>query len=430
MLKPEIKTYGLDIFVPSFMTDLIGFFFIGLVILITFAVSFKWPNISKIIFTALTLRILVILIGHYLLYLPDTKADALGYEWGAWNLSQDGFINVLKNFNTFKYSFFYSWIMAIPYSLFGRNILILQSIGLFFGVGSVFLGWLLAKKLWDENTAHKVGWILALFPSLILYSVITLKEVYCSFFLLLAMVGVVNWTKTKNFSSAFLAIVGFFVAGFFHGPLFLGGILFSIIFCVSILINSFKLFLSLRISLKNSIVIFLILIFLFAFFTNKIYLPYLGTFDVATDIYSILDAVSNRLRGNASYPEWLIIATPSEFVNKGFLRMIYFLFYPFPWVIKEPIHLLGALDSFLYFVLIFLIILNFKTILKDPALRIILLILVFYLFIYGIGVSNFGAAIRHRSKFIIEIVLLAGPLIPRFIFSKKKIMKRSWKIFK
>ena len=429
MLKPEIKNYGLDLFVPNLMTDIAGFTFIGLVILITFAVSSKWPNISKIIFTALTIRVLVILIGHYLVHLPDTKADALGYEWGAWIISQDGFINVLKNF-TGPGSIFYSWVMAIPYSLFGRNILILQSIGLFFGVGSVFLGWLLAKKLWDENIANKVGWILALFPSLILYSVITLKEVYCSFFLLLAMFGVVNWTKTKNFSYAFLAIIGFFVAGFFHGPLFLGGIFFSIIFCVSIFINSFKLLLSLRISLKNSIVIFLILIFLSALITNKIYLPYLGTFDVATDIYSILDAVSNRLRGNASYPEWLIISTPSEFVYKGFFRMLYFLFYPFPWTIKDPIHLIGVLDSFLYFVLTFLIIFNFKTIWRDPALKIILFILVFYLFIYGIGVSNFGAGIRHRSKFIIEIVLLAGPLIPRFIFSKKKIMKRSWKIFK
>ena len=183
MLKPEIKNYGLDLFVPSLMTDLTGFIFIGLIVLITFAVSSRWPNVSKIIFTALTIRVLVILIGHYFVHLPDTKADALGYEWGAWIISQDGLINVFKNF-TGPSSIFYSWIMAIPYSLFGRNVLILQSIGLFFGVGSVFLGWLLAKKIWDENTANKIGWVLALFPSLILYSIITLKEVYCSFFLL------------------------------------------------------------------------------------------------------------------------------------------------------------------------------------------------------------------------------------------------------
>ena len=46
--------------------------------------------------------------------------------------------------------------MAIPYSLFGRSLLIIQSIGLLFGVGCVLLGWLLAKKIWDEHSATKV----------------------------------------------------------------------------------------------------------------------------------------------------------------------------------------------------------------------------------------------------------------------------------
>ena len=216
MLKPEIKNYGLDIFIPSLMTDLAGFIFIILVALITFAVSLKWPNISKIIFTALIIRILVILIGHYLVYLPDTKADALGYEWGAWIISQDGFINVLKNF-TGPSSIFYSWIMAIPYSLFGRNVLILQSIGLFFGVGSVFVGWLLAKKIWDDRIANKVGWVASLFPTLVLFSVIVLREVYVCFFLLVALHGVVGWVKTDKLNFLILASVGFLGATFFHG---------------------------------------------------------------------------------------------------------------------------------------------------------------------------------------------------------------------
>jgi uncharacterized membrane protein len=57
---------------------------------------------------------------------------------------------------------------------------------------------------------------------------------------------------------------------------------------------------------------------------------------------------------------------------------------------------------------------------EEPALRAILIILAFYLFIFGFGVSNFGAGTRHRSKFVIEMIILAGPLIPTFIFSKKK----------
>ena len=60
-------------------------------------------------------------------------------------------------------------MIALIYSLFGRSLLLIQSIGLLFGVLSVLLGWLVAKKVWDKQVATKVGWSLALFPSLALF---------------------------------------------------------------------------------------------------------------------------------------------------------------------------------------------------------------------------------------------------------------------
>ena len=422
MFKGEIENYGLDLYAPSLLSDLPGLFSIFLVSLITWIIALRYSDISKIILTALFVRILVILIGHYVIYLPDTKADALGHEWAAWNIAQGGFFNTFKNF-TGPGSHFYSWLMAIPYSLFGRSILIIQSIGLLFGIGSVFLGWLLAKKMWDEYSATKVGWLLALFPSLVLYSIIPLKEVYCSFFVLVAMFGAFSWVKTKNFKFAFLSMGGFFAAGFFHGPLFLGGFLFSIIFFMNILINTLKSLSSFRINLKDLIMIILILLILISYLTNEIYLPYVGTFESHTNLNLIMDSIINRSRGDASYPDWLIIKTPIEFIYKSFIRIMYFLFSPFPWEISKLTHLIGVFDGILYIILVFLIICNLKVIWRDPALRVIFLILSFYLFIYGIGVSNFGAGTRHRSKFIIIIALLIAPLIPRVIFFKSKKIK-------
>ena len=124
MFKEEIKDYGLDIFVSNLITDLSGFIFIGLVSFVILTTTSRWPSTYKFILTALSLRIIAIIIGHYFVHLPDTTADALGYEWGAWNMAKDGFINVFDIF-TGPRSNFYSWLMAIPYSLFGRNILIL-----------------------------------------------------------------------------------------------------------------------------------------------------------------------------------------------------------------------------------------------------------------------------------------------------------------
>ena len=59
-----------------------------------------------------------------------------------------------------------------------------------FGLGLVFLGWLLSKKLWNDNVASKVGWSLALYPTLVSYSVLVMREVYFSFFLILAVLGI------------------------------------------------------------------------------------------------------------------------------------------------------------------------------------------------------------------------------------------------
>ena len=62
-----------------------------------------------------------------------------------------------------SFKFFYSWMIAIPYSLFGRSVLMVQSISLLFGIGCIILGWEV-KKIWDKKTAKKIAWTIALFP--------------------------------------------------------------------------------------------------------------------------------------------------------------------------------------------------------------------------------------------------------------------------
>ena len=418
MFKEEIKDYGLDVFVPNLTADLSGFAAIGLVYFVTFFIASRWPDISKIIYTALIVRVLVMLGGYYFFNLPDSKADALGFEWGAWNMSQSGFFGVFEYF-TGPSSYFYSAVMAIPYSLFGRSLLIIQSIGLLFGVGCVLLGWLVAKKIWDEHSATKVGWLLALFPSLILYSVLPLREVYCSFFLLVATLGIVNWVETKNLKFAILTIGGFVAAGFFHGPLFLGAIIFSMIYLIIILKESFMLLKNFRINITALIAIILAVLFFLKYLSNEIFIPYIGYFEASINLAHWMDNISQRLIGDASYPDWLEVKNGIEFFYKIFLRVLYFLFSPFPWDISVFNHLIGMLDGFLYLILFYFIFRNRKSIWENPALRIILLIFIAYLFVYGIGVSNFGAGIRHRSKFAIEMILLAGPFLPKFIFPIK-----------
>ena len=182
------------------MSDLLGFISIALVFMLTFFAGSLRPNISKILFVALIIRVLVMLIGHYLVTLPDSTADAMSFEREAWSIAQGGFFNVIDNYIGPDPKFI-SWLIAIPYSLFGRSILMAQSMSLFFGIGCVFLGWEVAKIIWGKQTANKVGWVIALFPSLILYSVLVMRETYIVFFLIVTPSLIIAPAPIKHSSS-------------------------------------------------------------------------------------------------------------------------------------------------------------------------------------------------------------------------------------
>lgn len=405
------------------MYNIVGFISIFLLIFLTHILALRWPAVSKILYVALAIRIFFLLINNHLFYLPDGDMDAKSFERFAWENSQDGFLN---NFNNYSGpdAYFFSFVLAIPYSLFGRSILLAQSLSIFFGIACVLFGWLVAKKIWDKHSAINVGWSIALFPTLISYSVLTMREVYICFFLLLAMYGIVNWVRDKSLKSIVLVVIGFVSATFFHGSSIIGLFVFLFLLTLESFKKTFKLLLKKRIDLKILIIIIFSGLIFGLYFMNKIKLPYLQTFEKSINPTFLKNEVINlKIKGDAAYPKWTKIDSNIEFLYKIPIRAVYFIFSPFPWDVKKISHLIGLLDSFLYMILVYLIFCNRKAIWKNPALRIILIILISYIIIYGLGVSNFGSGIRHRSKFVIEFILLAAPLIPKFIFFKKKLGK-------
>lgn len=400
------------------MFDLVGFVAIVVVFLITFLIGSRNKDIYIILLVAFFSRILFLIINNYFFYLPDGNMDALNFESRAWRIAQVGFLNVFDYYPGLD-AYFISFMYAIPYSLFGRSVLMLQSFSILLGIGCTFLGWLTAKKLWNNHTAIKICWFIAIFPSALSYSVLTMREVYISFFLLLAIFGIVKWVKEKSYTSIILTIFGFVAAAFFHGASIIGLFVFLIILGLDSLKRSFNLIKVKRISLRSIFIIILSSFIILLYFTNKIHVPYLKTFDNTVNLDHMKTLMNVNTKGDASYPEWLKIENNTEFIYKVPIRSAYFLFSPFPWDIKKLSHFVGLFDSFLYLYLTYLIIRNRKVIFEDPALKIILLILLCYFVIFGIGVSNFGTGIRHRVKFAFELILLAGPLIPRFILLKK-----------
>ena len=119
------------------MADLLGFTGILLVCLLTFIISLRHPDISKILYIALALRITVLLLGHYVITLPDSTDDAWVFENQAWIWSQNDFFSLLYKY-TGPSPNFISWLIAIPYYLFGRSLLMAQSIAYYLGLDLFF----------------------------------------------------------------------------------------------------------------------------------------------------------------------------------------------------------------------------------------------------------------------------------------------------
>ena len=293
-----------------------------------------------------------------------------------------------------------------------------QSISLIVGIGCIVLGWKISLYIWGKVIAKKVGWCIALFPSLILYSVLTLREVYSTFFILVALYGIVKWAKEDNLKSIIIVFIGFGCSIFFHGAIAIGALIFILIFGFESLKKFIYSLSNYILNLKYTIFVLIFSIILILYLSNKISVPYLNNYNYLTDTKIIFEKTKLSTMGNASYPKWLVINSINELVYKIPIRSFYFLFSPFPWDIKEIKHLLGFFDSILYLYLVSLILYNLKFIFKDKALRIIFLILLTYLIVFGVGVGNFGSAIRHRSKFIIMFILLAAPLIKKIVFKK------------
>lgn len=398
---------------------LVGLFSLIFVSLITFCFSRYYKSLATILCVALCVRLATIYLGNYLIVLPDSWGDATFFEQTAWKYSQDGFWGVFNYFPSDRKSLIISWILAFFYSLTDRSIIMGQSLSLIFGIGSVLLGSLLARKIWSERISIKVGWILALYPTLVLYSSLILREAYIWFFFLVALYGIVCWSKGGGFKTLIITFISFYVLTFLHGGMFIGGFVFLIILGLFYFIKIIKRLKFLKISF-NLLAILSLLIITIIYLVSLDTIPKLGSFKNMLDVEILLDEIPKRNINSAAYPEWTIPKTTFELIYKGPIRIFYFMFSPFFWDIEKFTHLFGFFDGTFYMMLFILFIVNFKLIWSDQSLRIILIILASYFVAYGLGTGNFGTGIRHRTKFLILAILIVAPWIPKLVFNKNK----------
>ena len=384
--------------------------------------TIRWPLLKNIIWIGALLRILAALIHFFIFQLPDGKIDAVKFENYAWSFSQMPFNDYLLSFKTNTLALTFTWVLSLIYRLFGRSPLLLQCISIFIGVLCILLVYKLSFLLSNnEKKAKQSAWILAVFPTVILYNSLILREVFVMFFLLLAFIYFAKWYISKNVNYGILTLVCFIPLYYLHSALILGGItFFAIFFIESILFfkvryrqNKFSIIHAILLSVTPLVTLYLFTVL------PGIKIPYLGKFDDIFTFSRILFQTKVTNFGGSVYPDWLSPKSPLDFFLLIIPRLGYLLFSPFIWDLRAINHLLGFVDGLLYLFVFYWIA---KGILFEKHKQIItriLIILIPLLVVYSWGVGNFGTALRHRVKFIPVFIAISTIYVPKITLTKK-----------
>lgn len=344
------------------------------------------------------------LVNQYVVPLPDSQADALTFQQVAREWAQQPHIPPFPS----DVSYTISWVISILYRLVGVDVLLAHALSVLLGTLTVVLGSLLTLQLWgSRHLAQRAGWVLALFPTLLLYSALTMREAYIWFFLSLTLLGVALSARSGSLTRVLLVLTGVVGATLYHGAMIVAGLTFAIMLMFSRILRTIQLLLRARLELRALLILSIALFVLVFTIALRLPLPKIGPLLEVVSAETLTAASMYAFRGGAAYPEWLLPATPAEVVTKLPARVVYFLFSPFLWDVRSAHQAVGLLDSILYIYLAWLCWRGRHRIWKNAAARWIAGITAALIVTFALGVGNFGTGIRHRAKVVVPLVALS-----------------------
>jgi len=364
-------------------------------------------SLGVIILVGSLIRAIFLGVNLEVMTLPQGGADAVGFERAAWKVAEYGVEDVTTYLRSS--SDFIVLIGSAVYSITGRQPYVLGIIMILLGVGVIYFAYRAALELWEDvHVARAIAWGAALFPQLVLHSVLFLREIPVSFCLAGASWCTVRYVKRNDL---IYAIWFALFAGI--GALFHSGVIFAIpglLLGVMLArprgqrgkVKYYAVNLAAAIALSTVI-----------YFANETGFG-LGKFGGSLD--DTLEQFERQERGGttggAAFPEWMRIRGGVADAWKVPIRYAAFLFSPLiPFLVRSPHHLLGVIDGALYLYLIWQIYRNWGAIKHNRAVVVLLVVLLVLNLVYALGVSNFGTAIRHRAK-MSPILLLLGAGLP------------------
>jgi len=206
-------------FIVAVGSDLWGilFFLIFFMLLVFIGIKSHDKRFLNILLFAFFIRVLLCVLHTYGLWLPDTDADALAFEYQGWLLSHNLSIHTFLGLQVRE---LYVRMIAFAYFFIDRVPLVIRLINAFLGSLIVANVYYITIRLYREKKIANISaFIAALFPTLILYSAISMREVSAIFFVSLSVLFILKGINKEGFVSFVWSLAFFLIAILLHGAM-------------------------------------------------------------------------------------------------------------------------------------------------------------------------------------------------------------------
>lgn len=383
----------------------------GFLMLALFSFAFALFAEKRINVTTELVIAYILRLGICLLYTVQNDGDADGYAVNALRYAAMPLDELFLNIPTGAY--LYSWIISFFFRIFGPYYMPVRAMNMAISVFCVMIAVDIASLLYhNERTVKRTALCMALFPNLIRFSsYFANREPFLLLFTLLYIKYSYKYYASNKKQNLLLSILCLVPAMILHTSM------------IAMMALTMMIILTKTSNGSNTISILIGKSFLLV--TTVIAFAYMllngvGTekFDIAGGVeltVSGISAIGNMsAAGRAAYLSGVSFSNPILTVLFLPVRMLYFLYTPFIWMVSSVVDLLGLFDAVLYIWISIIMFKKVKIILthakktqEEKFVFFLFFVLIVMVAMFGAVTSNYGTAIRHRCKLFALFLLIS-----------------------
>lgn len=343
---------------------------------------------------AVGVRVVVALVLEYGASMGFFASDDYRYEVVGWELARHWSGESPTPPRIFGASGYYHW-NALLFSAVGR-VPLAPTLGNAVAGGCIaLLGWRIALDLTDATGARYAGWLSALWPSLVLWSSLNLKDAFAILAILLMLRGAQRCMVRPRLRELLLLGVGVLLLAQLRG--YLVGL------CLGSLALAYVL-----VRLRAAPVWMGA-----AVLASALLLALAGPVEHVRleESLETLDATRSQLAvGSAAYATEADVSTPLGMLRFLPMGLAYFLFAPVPWQLSGLRQLLTLPEMLAWYALFPFVLSGLRHALRErfaqamPVATLAASLSVSYALVEG----NLGTAYRHRAQVLVLLLVFAG----------------------